>query len=47
MKEIFVTGTGFWKPNEIVTNDEIVNSCFKDLIISDLKHEALIYNQKG
>tara|TARA_B100000161_G_scaffold167329_1_gene119679 strand:- start:103 stop:1218 length:1116 start_codon:yes stop_codon:yes gene_type:complete len=26
MKEIFITGTGFWKPNEIVTNDEIVNS---------------------
>ena len=26
MKEIFITGTGFWKPDEIVTNDEIVNS---------------------
>jgi len=30
-----------------MSDDEIVNSCFKDLIISDLKHEALIYNQKG
>ena len=26
MREIFITSTGFWHPQEIVTNDEIVNS---------------------
>ena len=26
MREIYITSTGFWHPQEIVTNDEIVNS---------------------
>ena len=26
MREIFIASTGFWHPQEIVTNDEIVNS---------------------
>ena len=26
MRDIFITSTGFWHPQEIVTNDEIVNS---------------------
>lgn len=30
-----------------MSDEDIVNTCFKDLIISDLKHEALTYNQKG
>ena len=26
MKDIYITSTGFWHPQDIVTNDEIVNS---------------------
>ena len=44
MKEIFITGTGFWKPNEIITNDEIVNSynAYVDKFNEDLRLKLLL-----